>query len=173
MRTGHDSVWGALEVLRERWAFLVLREAFFGVHRFGEMQRNLAIAKNILSDRLSKLVSEGVLQRCQYQERPRLFEYRLTQKGLDLYPTILALMAWGDRWVAEEGNEPITLRHKVCGSTFRARVTCSKCGEPVHARDVGYEHGPGMSAHLTMKEEGGGSGGTLPIRPLVEPDPDD
>src|SRR6266498_1598794 len=93
------SVARTLEIVGERWTLLVLREAFLGVRRFERMQHDLGIARNILADRLQKLVGQGILERRSYTERPPRFEYRLTQKGIDLYPAIIALMEWGDRYL--------------------------------------------------------------------------
>ena len=91
------SIARALEVLGDRWTMLVIREAFMGVRRFDDFQRNLGVARNVLTDRLGRLVEEGILGRMPYQERPERFEYRLTGKGVDLWPVMMSLMPWGDR----------------------------------------------------------------------------
>ena len=96
------SVARSLAIIGDRWTMLVLREAFWGVKRFDRLQNNLGIARNILADRLQKLVANGILERTRYQERPERFEYRLTQKGVDLWPAIVALLEWGDRYIADE-----------------------------------------------------------------------
>jgi DNA-binding HxlR family transcriptional regulator len=132
------SVAATLDVVGERWTLLVLREAFLGVRRFDQMQQDLGIARNILAARLQKLVGHGILERCQYQERPPRHEYRLTQKGLDLYPAIVSLMQWGDRYLAG-GDPPVKLVHKACGEHTEPRLACSHCGEPLGARDVRAE----------------------------------
>src|ERR1041384_8349816 len=90
------SVGRAMDILGERWTFLILRESFYGVRRFSDMQRNLGIARNILSNRLQTLVSAGILERRRYQEEPERYEYRLTETGRGLYPAIIAIMRWGD-----------------------------------------------------------------------------
>src|ERR687885_1434461 len=90
------SIARAMEILGERWTFLILREAFYGVRRFSDIQRNLGIARNILSARLQTLVRAGILERRRYQEEPERFEYRLTAAGRDLYPAIITIMRWGD-----------------------------------------------------------------------------
>lgn len=122
-----------MSVIGERWTLLVLREAFLGVRRFEQIQRNTGIARNILSDRLGTLVLHGILRRELYQERPERHEYRLTEKGLDLYSVLLAVMDWGAR---HAGGEAIALTHKGCGATMMPRLGCPECGEPVGARDV-------------------------------------
>ena len=128
------SVARTLEVVGEWWSLLVLRDAFKGVRRFDDFQRSLGIARNILADRLLTLVEQGVLERRLYQERPDRYEYRLTEKGRDLYPVIVSLMRWGDRWAADEIGPPIVLTHKDCGHDVLPEMTCPECHEPVHAR---------------------------------------
>src|SRR3954462_7637079 len=97
------SVARALEVVGERWTLLVLRDAFLGVRRFDDFQRSLGVARNILQARLERLVDEGLLERQPYQERPPRYEYRLTEKGIELWPAIVALMKWGDRYLFPDG----------------------------------------------------------------------
>jgi DNA-binding HxlR family transcriptional regulator len=139
------SVAGTLDIVGERWTLLVLREAFLGVRRFEEMQRHLGIARNILAARLQTLVGHGILERRRYSERPARYEYHLTQKGLDLYPALVSLMQWGDRYVAGKSGPPVVLRHRGCGELTRPHLACSECGEPLGARDVIAETGPGAA----------------------------
>jgi DNA-binding HxlR family transcriptional regulator len=95
---GQDcSIAGTLELIGERWSLLVIREVFSGRRRFEEMQKTLGVARNVLSTRLGRLVDEGILERRPYSDHPRRFEYFLTEKGLDLWPVLIALMGWGDR----------------------------------------------------------------------------
>src|SRR3954462_7920189 len=96
------SIAHTLELVGERWTLLILRDTFLGTRRFDDFQRNLGIARNILQSRLARLVDEGILRRVRYQERPERFEYRLTRKGVDLWPILVALMKWGDRHVFPE-----------------------------------------------------------------------
>ena len=137
------SVARTLEVIGERWTMLVLREAFFRVRRFEELQRNTGAARNILSDRLRRLVDHGILERRQYQERPPRFEYRLTEKGLDLYPVLISLMQWGDKHAPGEMGPPVMLEHRTCGNVTSPALVCSECGEPLSARDMRVLPGPG------------------------------
>ena len=139
-----DSVVAALDVLPDRWSALVLREAFFGVRRFSDFRRNLGIARNTLTDRLNRLVEQEVLVKQRVAETNEWEEYRLTEKGLDLYPVIVALMQWGDRWRAPEGP-PLQLTHRGCGGELALELRCEGCGAPAGARDVTYEHGPGSA----------------------------
>src|SRR3954462_594810 len=110
-RPGTCSIARAMEILGERWTFLILREAFYGVRRFSDMQRNLGIARNILSTRLHTLVRAGILERRLYQEEPERYEYRLTQPGRALYPAMVTLMQGGDKPLQGELAPPIVLRH--------------------------------------------------------------
>jgi hypothetical protein len=90
----------------------------------------------VLTERLAGLVEDGVLEKAAYQERPTRYEYRLTKKGLDLYPVVLSLVHWGDAYYAGDEGPPVIHRHKTCGHDFRSVLTCSACGEAVDARHV-------------------------------------
>jgi DNA-binding HxlR family transcriptional regulator len=137
------SVARALEVLGDRWTLLVIRDAFLGVRRFDDFQRDLGVARNVLSDRLQRLTEEGLLERHRYQERPERFEYRLSRKGIDLWPAIVTLMKWGDRYYAPPDGPPRVVRHRECGGEITEQLTCATCGAPLTARDVYTEPGPG------------------------------
>jgi DNA-binding HxlR family transcriptional regulator len=130
------SIARTLEVIGERWSLLIVRDAFYGVTRFGDFQGDLGLARNVLTNRLAKLVLQGVLERRQYEERPPRFEYLLTEKGRDLLPVVLAMMRWGDRWATTETDVQVTLTHFTCGSETEPLVTCSECGEELHLRDL-------------------------------------
>lgn len=136
------SIARTLELVGERWTFLVLRDVFLGVRRFDALQRDLGVARNVLSARLDRLVGEDVLMKVPYSERPLRYEYRLTDKGLDLWPAIVELLQWGDRYAAPNGP-PVLIRHKGCGGELGERRVCTRCGEPLGARDVRAEPGPG------------------------------
>ena len=143
------SVARALEVLGDRWTLLIVRDAFLGVRRFDDFQRNLGVARNVLSDRLQRLVDEGLLERRRYQERPERFEYRLTEKGMDLWPAIITLMKWGDRYYEPPGGRPRIVRHRECGGEVTAQLTCDRCGASLTAREAFSEPGPGASNPTT------------------------
>jgi DNA-binding HxlR family transcriptional regulator len=132
----------SLAVVGDRWTLLILRDAFLRVRRFDDFMARLGIARRVLAERLAGLVADGVLEKVAYQERPIRHEYRLTQKGLDLYPVILALVHWGDAHYAGDAGPPVVHRHKPCGHVFRSVLTCSECGEPVEARGVVAESAP-------------------------------
>ena len=142
------SVARALEVVGERWTILILRDAFLGVKRFDDFQRSLGIARNVLNTRLQRLVESGLLERRRYQERPERFEYRLTEKGLDLWPAVVALMQWGDRHLAASTGPPLVLVHRDCGGAVDDRRTCSECGAVLGPRDVRAAPGPGADEAL-------------------------
>ncbi len=138
----HCSVAQCLEVVGEWWSMLILRDAFLGVTRFDELQQRLGISRNILNHRLGRLVGAGVLEKVPYSEHPPRFDYRLTDKGRDLWPVIVAMRQWGDRYAAP-GGPPVQMVHTACGRLADADVVCSACGERIEARDVRAVPGPG------------------------------
>jgi DNA-binding HxlR family transcriptional regulator len=133
-------------VIGDRWTLLILRECFLRVRRFEAFQANLAITRHLLAARLKKLVRFGVLKRIPYQARPPRHEYILTERGLDLYPVIIALVHWGDIHMADERGRPLLHEHRTCGGTFDPVMICSVCREPVHAKAVKTLPGPGAAA---------------------------
>ncbi|MFP4474857.1 MAG: winged helix-turn-helix transcriptional regulator [Desulfatibacillaceae bacterium] len=137
------SVGRSLRILGDLWIFFILREAFFGVRHFDRFQENLGIATNILSDRLKTLVEHGIMKRERDEQDARRIRYNLTKKGVDLYPVVLALMKWGDRWLADETGPPLLLRHEACGKPLDPQVFCAACNEKVNAWEVSWEPGPG------------------------------
>jgi DNA-binding HxlR family transcriptional regulator len=137
------SVARTVSVIGDRWTLLVLRECFLRVRRFEEFQNRLGITRHLLADRLRKLVKAGVLKKVAYQDRPKRFEYRLTEKGIDLYPVMMAIVHWGDVHMAGRRGRPLVHRHKVCGKDFDPVMVCSECGEPIDARAVHVHPGPG------------------------------
>lgn len=140
----HCSVGRTLEILSDPWAFLVIREAFFGIRRFQEFHAALGVPRGTLADRLRRLTGKSILRRVQYRVLPDRFEYRLTQRGFDLYPSFLALMRWGDRWLAGRGEAPpLALFHKTCGHWVEPRTTCSRCTAEIRPEDVAYRAGLG------------------------------
>jgi DNA-binding HxlR family transcriptional regulator len=126
-----------MDVLSDRWTFLILREAFFGVRRYGQLQRNLGIARNVLAERLRKLVADGMFERVRYRTDPDWYEYRLTGRALDLYPVIIGLMSWADKHLVGEGDViDVELTHRACGARTEPYLACSHCHEPVSGRDI-------------------------------------
>lgn len=137
------SIAGTLDIIGDRWTLLILRDAFRGVRRFEEIQRDLGIARNILTDRLQKLVAAGILERRPYQQRPNRYEYRLTPRGVDLSPALVALMRWGDKWLAGENGRPLVLTHRGCGSELDQTFVCWQCDTTVSPLGITSRPGPG------------------------------
>ncbi len=132
------SVGGTLAVVGEKWSLLVLREAFLGVRRFADLQRALGAPRAVLTDRLNSLVASGLLVRVPYRaegERQR-HEYRLTGKGRDLYPALVALMQWGDRWLTDDGVPPLELTHRDCGEPVSLALRCTAGHDVAGPREV-------------------------------------
>ena len=139
------SVARTLAIVGDRWTFLVVRDAFLRVRRFEQFQARLGISRHRLADRLARLVAHGILERVRYQERPERFEYRLTAKGRDLHGVLLAVVGWGDRWLAGAAGPPLELVHRACGEPMQTVPHCSRCGTPVGPRDVEPRPGPGLA----------------------------
>jgi DNA-binding HxlR family transcriptional regulator len=142
------SIANSLEVIGERWSLLIVRDVLNGNRRFGELQRSLGIARNVLSARLQRLVDEDILERRQYQDSPVRYEYFLTEKGLGLWPALIALLNWGDRYSPSPGGPPKLIVHKECGGRVSDRGICEECGQTLHARDAIQVPGPGRAAAL-------------------------
>jgi DNA-binding HxlR family transcriptional regulator len=138
------SIAQTLEIVGEWWTLLVVRNISFGQRRFEAIQADLGIARNVLSDRLATLVEHDVLTKVKYQENPERFEYRLTDKGKDLMPVLMSLMAWGDKWAAPAGK-PMLVVHKDCGHETTPVVACSHCGEPLEYGHTRVAAGPGRA----------------------------
>jgi DNA-binding HxlR family transcriptional regulator len=139
------SVARTLAVVGEKWTLLVLRELFYGVRRFSDIQANLGIARNLLATRLSTLSDDGILRRTTYQDpgsRARQ-EYQLTDKGRDLFPALVALMQWGDTYLADPAGPAVVIRHKDCEQAVRAVLQCGAGHHPITARDTRPVPGPG------------------------------
>jgi DNA-binding HxlR family transcriptional regulator len=146
LRFEGESVGRALELVGERWTLLILREAFFGVRRFGQLARNLSIPRPTLSSRLRMLVEVGLLERALYSQDPERYEYRLTAAGRDLFGAIVTLMRWGDQHLPGPDGPPIVLRHNNCGEIVDARLVCGHCRDEITAQNVTPEPGGGQPA---------------------------
>lgn len=142
------SVAQCLEVVGEWWSMLIVRDAFLGVTRFDQFQERLGISRNILNQRLNRLVDTGVLTRTAYSEHPPRYDYRLTEKGRDLWPVLTAMRQWSDRYAAPEGP-PLQVVHRACGHVSEAIMTCSECGEALGPREVKAVAGPGAGDRPT------------------------
>ncbi len=131
-----------LDVAGEWWTPIILRDVFLGLNRFDQIQRNLGISRKVLTERLDRLVDQGVLERRAYQQRPRRYDYLLSEKGKELLRAFFVLLGWGDRWLAGDAGPPARLRHAECGEITSAEVVCARCGEPLTADSVSVEPGP-------------------------------
>jgi DNA-binding HxlR family transcriptional regulator len=141
-------------VLGERWTLLVLSELFLGRRRFDEIQAERGIATNILSRRLATLVDEGIAERHRYSEHRDRFEYRLTEKGRELLPVLLAFLRWGDRHTAGSGP-PVETVHTDCDHVFHMVPTCSNCGKEIEPIGVRARLGPGATAEQRERQRRG------------------
>lgn len=137
------SVARTIGVIGDRWTLLILRECFLRTRRFEGFQSALGITRHLLAERLKKLVRMGILRRIPYQELPKRHEYILTQKGLDLYPIMMAIVHWGDTHMVDERGRPLLHEHRKCGKLFDPVMVCSECGEPLSAKEVTTRPGPG------------------------------
>jgi DNA-binding HxlR family transcriptional regulator len=139
------AIGATVGLIGERPTFLVLREAFNGVRRFADMQRRTGMPRQVLSDRLAHLVDEGLLRKVPYQEsgqRSR-YEYRLTEKGLDLYPVLVAMIEWGDRYAVGSAGPQVLLRHRDCGEPVQLQMSCRAGHVLDSAREITPLPGPG------------------------------
>jgi DNA-binding HxlR family transcriptional regulator len=137
-KRGRGQFGESIEILGDRWSRLVVASVFLRLRRYDQMQKEWGIATNILTDRLQRLVANGLLQRRLYQTRPDRYEYLLTPKGLDLYPLILTMLQWGDRWLAGRKRPPLLLRHKPCGHRLGVAAVCGECGEELRSEAVTF-----------------------------------
>ncbi|MGH8923311.1 MAG: winged helix-turn-helix transcriptional regulator [Acidimicrobiia bacterium] len=133
------SVANTAELVGDQWTIVILRDAFLGVRRFDDFQKDLGIARNVLAERLNRLVDVGILTTRLYEERPPRHEYLLTEKGKDLLDVLVALRRWGDRWNAPEERFIRPLRHLECGEIMEGVMSCNHCGQPLDHRNVRVE----------------------------------
>ena len=138
------SISRPLAVLGDRWTFVIVKQAFAGVRRFEDFQASLGISRGRLADRLDRLVEHGILDRVPYRDGRTRHEYRLTDKGIELYPVLIAIRDWGDRHMAPDGP-PVHYRHAGCGGEAHVTLACDRCGTQLTARDVAPEPGPGAA----------------------------
>jgi DNA-binding HxlR family transcriptional regulator len=144
-----------VSVIGDRWTLLILRDCFLRVRRFEDFQERLGITRPILASRLKKLVDEFVLVKVPYQRRPPRYEYRLTQKGLDLYPIVMAIVHWGDVYMADKKGRPLLHTHDLCGKDFDPVMVCSECADQLSPRQVHVHPGPGAkdARHLPRQTD--------------------
>src|SRR5580692_8788022 len=158
------SVAQCLEVVGEWWSMLIVRDLFLGITRFDDFHQRLGISRNILNQRLEHLIERGVVDRVPYSEHPVRYDYRLTDKGKDLWPVLTAMRQWGDRWEAPDGP-PVELVHRACGQIAQVVGTCSVCGEALTGRDVRAVPGSGADPDAPFPAPG------QPVQPGSRPAP--
>lgn len=135
-----------LEIFGDRWTLLILRDAFQQIRRFQDFQASLGLSKHVLSERLERLVAEGILERRRYQERPERYEYVLTAKGRELWKVLLLLGLWGDDHYPAEAGRHRTFLHRGCGGSTDDRFHCQRCGKELEREDIEVGFGPGLLA---------------------------
>jgi len=138
------SVARTLSMVGDRWTMLILRDCFLGVTRFSDFQKSLGITKHRLSDRLTKLVDSEILKKQVYDTNYGRYEYKLTKKGFELYPVMMSLVAWGDKWATDDDGVPLKYIHKPCGNKMSVATLCKHCDEPVTAFTITPVLGPGI-----------------------------
>ncbi len=141
-------------VLGDSWNLLIIRQACLGTRRFEDFRIALGIGRNILTTHLNRLVDDGLLHRIPYQERPVRHEYRLTEKGREVYPILAAMAAWGDKWLTGPEGTPLVLHHASCGHDMRAQVVCSQCNQPIDVREIKAKPGPGHPSYKRRAKNG-------------------
>lgn len=147
------SVAKTLELIGERWSVLIIRDVFQGRRRFTDMQRGMGIARNVLASRLQRLVDADILERRRYNDHPERYEYFLTEKGLDLWPAMVALMHWGDKHLPHPEGPPMRIVHKGgCGGEMDDRRICARCGKHLGPREAVAVDGPGLAPALEALE---------------------
>lgn len=144
----------AVERVGDPWVLMILREVFLGSRRFDEFQRNTGASPHILSQRLKQMCGDGILEKRAYSAHPPRFEYHVTEKGRDLWPVIVMLKAWGDKWMGQEGA--VLLSHKGCGQEMAPLLICPECGDPLQARDVRARISDRLQAERERRKQGEG-----------------
>jgi len=145
------SIARTVDLVGDWWTPLVMREAFYGARRFEEFQQRLGLSRNVLTQRLDRLVVEDMLARVPYQERPVRHEYRLTDKGRDFFTVLAAMIRWGDRWLADHSGPPVELRDRETGLPVNPQVTDATTGQPIDVRKIVATPGPGLPKDLAER----------------------
>lgn len=144
--TDNCTIGRAMGVLGERWTFVVIREVANGIRRFDDMRRHTGMPRQVLTDRLAMLVDHGILRRAPYREEGQRerHEYRLTEKGFGLFPVMVAVAAWGDRWYADDDGPPVEFVHRGCDSPVHVEVRCDDGHRLAEPREIAARPGPGI-----------------------------
>jgi DNA-binding HxlR family transcriptional regulator len=142
------SIARTVDLTGDWWTPLVMREAFYGARRFEQFQQGLGLSRNVLTQRLDRLVQEDMLERVAYQQRPTRYEYRLTDKGRDYFTVLAAMLSWGDRWLADAAGPAVELRDRRTGRPIRPQVIDAETGQPLDVRHIQVTPGPSLPADL-------------------------
>lgn len=146
------SIARATSILGDRWTLLIIRQIFMRIRRFSEIQSTLEISKARLTNRLNRLIEEGIVYRDVYEEARNRADYKLTEKGLDLYPITVAVARWGDKWLDDGDGAPVEYIHKDCGEIADPKVCCSNCGGEIVANNTIGVPGPGIQKKIDRGE---------------------
>ncbi len=146
------SIARTMTLFGDKWTLLIIRQAFRRVRRFSDFQRTLGITRHRLSDRLNKLVEAGIMSKHLYDENRQHYEYHLTEKGMDLFPVLMTLVQWGDKWLCDGDGPPIVFRHHQCGHIAEPTYACNHCAHDLKAQDMTPELGPGVLAKIERGE---------------------
>jgi len=141
-----------LAIVGDRWTFLIIRDIFLGNLRFSSLHKALGINKHRLTDRLKRLIEHEVLYKKCYDEARQRFEYRLTKKGIDLYPVLMTVVQFGDKWEADADGVPMQHKHKTCEQITQPYLACSECHQPIRPQDVQPQLGPGITKKIERGE---------------------
>ena len=137
------SIARTLDVAGEPWSPLIVRNIYVGINRFDQLQESLGISRKVLAERLRWLTTSGVLERREYSDKPVRYEYALTEMGLGLVEVLMAMVRWGDKWLAGQAGPPVLYRHRACGQISHVELHCSECGKPMGPTDIDVLPGPG------------------------------
>jgi len=134
----------SVDAIGDAWTIMIMKELFLGQRRFDDIQTYTGMSPHLLSVRMKKLEKQGIVQRRAYRRRPTRYEYHLTEKGIDLWPLLIALKAWSARWGKWPEGEPLNIRHKACGQVTSLKMVCSHCDELIDAHAVRQEMSTAM-----------------------------
>lgn len=146
------SVARAMSIIGDRWTLLVIRQIFLRIRRFSDIQSSLGISKHRLADRLARLVEQEILFKQAYDSAGSRFEYKLTNKGLDLYPVIISLVQWGDKWMSDDDGVPLEYIHKDCAKVTKPVLKCNECDHEINERSLSVRPGPGILNKIEREE---------------------
>ncbi|MEM7797863.1 MAG: helix-turn-helix domain-containing protein [Chloroflexota bacterium] len=146
------SIARTLAIIGDRWTLLIIRNAFLGISRFDEFQHQLDVTRHLLADRLDHLVENGIFKKIAYQQKPERFEYKLTPKGVELYPILMTLVAWGDKWAGLPEGPPLEYFDRESGKRISPLLIDKTSGKPLDPRKIKPEMGPGLEPFLDNPE---------------------